>query len=57
VRAGMSTYATGIFYKMFEFMESSGFWDNPGVLEWLLGRKAHRFEAWFSAEYEPRLKQ
>ena len=46
---GMPQYAVSIFYRMFEFMESSGFWGNPGVLEWLLERKARRFEAWFRA--------
>lgn len=47
-RAGMPEYAVATFYRMFEFMENCGFWGNPGVLEWLLRRKAHHFEEWFA---------
>lgn len=50
-RNGMPPYAVSVFYRMFEFMENSGFWGNPGVLEWLLQRKAHRFEEWFTLTY------
>lgn len=53
-RGGMPAYAVGIFYRMFEFMETSGFWGNPGVLEWLLGRKSRRFDEWFKGVYQAR---
>jgi len=51
-KGGMSEYEVMALLKMFEFMEKFGFWGNPGVLEWLLGRKAHRFKDWFTSVYE-----
>jgi uncharacterized protein YbjT (DUF2867 family) len=49
---GMPDSSVEIIVKMFEFMESYGFWGNPGVLEWLLGRKARRFEDWITSIYK-----
>jgi uncharacterized protein YbjT (DUF2867 family) len=49
---GMSEYNVEALLKMFAFMESNGFWGNPGVLEWLLGRKARRFEEWVTSIYK-----
>ena len=53
-RGGMPESAVDIFYKMFGFMEEYGFWGNPGVLEWLLGRPARRFDDWCSEEWKNR---
>ena len=53
-RGGMPESAVDVFYKMFGFMEEYGFWGNPGVLEWLLGRPARRFDDWFSEEWKNR---
>lgn len=52
---GMAESAVEVFYKMFGFMEEYGFWGNPGVLEWLLGRPARRFEEWFRGVWESRM--
>lgn len=54
-KEGMAESAVEVFYKMFGFMETYGFWGNPGVLEWLLGRPARRFEEWFRAVWESRM--
>jgi len=51
-KGGMSEYEVMALLKMFEFMEKFGFWGNPGVLEWLLGRKAHRFKDWITSIYK-----
>ncbi len=50
--AGMSEYEVEALLKMFEFMEYYGFWGNPGVLEWLLGRQARRFKDWIISIYQ-----
>ena len=51
-KGGMPESAVEMFFKMFGFMEEFGFWGNPGVLEWLLGRKPKRFEEWFRGMWE-----
>ena len=53
-KGGMAERAVEVFYKMFGFMEEYGFWGNPGVLEWLLGRPARRFEEWFNGVWKSR---
>ncbi len=53
-QGGMAESAVEVFYKMFGFMETYGFWGNPGVLEWLLGRPARRFGEWFRGVWESR---
>ncbi len=53
-KGGMAERAVEVFYKMFGFMEEYGFWGNPGVLDWLLGRPARRFEEWFNGVWKSR---
>jgi len=49
---GMADHATSTLGMMFKFMEQYGFWGNPGVLEWLLGRNARKFEDWLRDVYK-----
>ena len=42
--AGMGEYAVMMLLKMFCYYERHGFWGNPKVLSWLLGRPATSFE-------------
>jgi uncharacterized protein YbjT (DUF2867 family) len=43
--SGMSDYAVETLLKMFRFYERYGFWGNPRVLTWLLGRSPTTFAA------------
>ncbi len=45
---GMPEYDTNTLLMMFEFMEKFGFWGNPRVLEWMLGRKPRTFREWIT---------
>ena len=42
--SGMGEYQVTTLLKMFRYYEQHGFWGNPNVLSWLLGRPATRFE-------------
>jgi uncharacterized protein YbjT (DUF2867 family) len=42
--SGMDAYRVRTLVKMFEYYDHYGFWGNPGVLTWLLGRTPRRFE-------------
>jgi uncharacterized protein YbjT (DUF2867 family) len=43
--SGMSDYAVETLIKMFRYYEHNGFWGNPRVLAWLLGRSPTTFAA------------
>jgi len=43
--SGMGEYQVAALLKMFRYYDRHGFWGNPNVLNWLLGRSATRFEA------------
>ncbi len=43
--SGISDYAVETLIKMFRFYERHGFWGNPRVLTWLLGRSPTTFAA------------
>ena len=47
--AGLSDYAVETLAKMFQYYERNGFWGNPNVLEWLLGRPPTTFAAFVKA--------
>jgi len=42
---GMNAYALETLMKMFRYYENYGFWGNPRVLSWLLGRPPTTFES------------
>jgi uncharacterized protein YbjT (DUF2867 family) len=43
--SGLGDYQVDSLLKMFHHYERHGFWGNPGVLSWLLGRPATGFGA------------
>jgi len=43
-KTGLSNYAVATLRQMFVYYEQYGFWGNPQVLTWLLGRPPTRFE-------------
>jgi uncharacterized protein YbjT (DUF2867 family) len=43
--SGMSPYAVDTLLKMFSYYENYGFWGNPRLLGWLLGRPPTTFES------------
>ena len=43
--SGMGEYQVTALLKVFRYYDRHGFWGNPSVLSWLLGRPATRFEA------------
>jgi len=43
--AGLGDYQVGTLLKMFRYYERYGFWGNPRVLHWLLGRPPNTFAA------------
>ena len=43
--AGMGDYQVETLVKMFQYYERNGFWGNPRVLQWLLGRTPTAFAA------------
>ncbi len=43
--AGLGAYQIETLVKMFRYYEQYGFWGNPGVLSWLLGRAPTTFAA------------
>ncbi|MFQ5610533.1 MAG: SDR family oxidoreductase [Anaerolineae bacterium] len=44
-QAGLGDYAVETLLKMFDYYERHGFWGNPNVLHWLLGRPPTTFAA------------
>jgi uncharacterized protein YbjT (DUF2867 family) len=44
-RSGMGDYQVETLVKMFRYYEHHGFWGNPRVLSWLLGRSPTSFDA------------
>jgi NAD(P)H dehydrogenase (quinone) len=44
-KSGMSSYSVDTLLKMFSYYENYGFWGNPRVLTWLLGRPPMTFES------------
>lgn len=48
---GMSDYQVDALRRMFEYYEHYGFGGNPGVLEWLLGRRATTFAEFCRREF------
>jgi uncharacterized protein YbjT (DUF2867 family) len=47
-QAGLGDYQVKALIKMFRYYESYGFWGNPNVLGWLLGRPPTRFTAFLA---------
>ena len=44
--SGLGDYQVETLLQMFRYYERNGFWGNPHVLGWLLGRPAAGFEGW-----------
>jgi uncharacterized protein YbjT (DUF2867 family) len=44
--SGLGDYQVETLLQMFRYYERNGFWGNPHVLGWLLGRPAVNFEDW-----------
>ncbi len=49
--AGMSDYQIDTLYSMFSYYERFGFWGNPNVLAFLLGRRPTTFEEFVRREF------
>lgn len=50
-RSGLADYQVGTLRKMFEYYERYGFWGNPNVLTWLLGRPPITFAEFCRREF------
>ncbi len=52
--AGLGAYQIETLVKMFQYYEHCGFWGNPGVLSWLLGRAPTGFTAFVQRAIQER---